>query len=129
MAKFGIRLGNLIGKSSSKVEADSKYLVRLTDFRGDTHSLKVKPGENLLDIAVKNSVDIPHSCGGMGSCGTCRIRLQVHSGPAPECGELEREMATERGYTQDERLSCQIEIPAEPILWSAETLGSPDEEW
>lgn len=125
MGKFG----NLINRSRSKPEADSKHRVRLTDFRGEIHDLQVRPGDNLLDIAVKNSVDIPHSCGGMGSCGTCRIRLQVHSGPAPEMGDLENEMATERGYTSDERLTCQIEIPNEPISWSAETLGSPDEEW
>ena len=76
-----------------------------------------------------NSVDMPHSCGGMGSCGTCRVRLKVERGPVPELGDVEKEIALEKGYSVDERLSCQIEIPKEGFSWTAELLGSHDEDW
>ena len=30
---------------------------------------------NLLDLALKNKIDLDHSCGGGGSCGTCRVKI------------------------------------------------------
>jgi 2Fe-2S ferredoxin len=80
---------------------------------------------NLLDLAVRNKVPIGHSCGGGGSCGTCRVivvegldRLEVR-------GDVEQAMADDRGFAPQERLACQIspvvglkvEVPAiEPEL-------------
>lgn len=118
-----------ISKSKSELKRQE---ILLTDSAGDIHNLRLKPSKRqltLLDIAVQNSVEIAHSCGGMGSCGTCRVRLVIHNGPAMERGELESEMALERGYSPDERLSCQLEIPSEDFSWSAECLGSSDEDW
>lgn len=103
--------------------------LKLIDSNGDMHILKIRKGQTLLEIAVDNSVDLPHSCGGMGTCGTCRVRLTVESGTCPERGELENEMTTERGFAENERLSCQLEIPAGEFKWTAESLGSSDEEW
>ncbi len=103
--------------------------LKLIDSNGETHILKVKPGHTLLEIAVDNSVNMPNSCGGMGTCGTCRVRLTVTRGPTPERNEIETEMALERGFADDERLSCQLEIPAEDFAWSGESLGSAEEEW
>lgn len=63
---------------------------------------------SLLDLAVRNKIPIGHSCGGGGSCGTCRVivvegldRLEVR-------GEIEEAMATDRGFASHERLACQI---------------------
>ena len=108
--------------------------LKLVDNVGDEHLLKIKASKgsavkSLLDIAVENSVDLPHSCGGMGSCGTCRVRLIVTKGPTPERGDVEAEMASERGFLDDERLSCQLEIPNEEFAWTAVSLGSVDEDW
>lgn len=117
-------------KGLSKDQNGAKLI--LTDRHGETHVLKIskpRPGATLLDIAVENSVDLPHSCGGMGTCGTCRVRLEVQHGAAPERGDHEAEMAAERGFAPDERLSCQIELPSGDFSWSAEALGAPDEEW
>ncbi len=73
---------------------------------------EVQPGvvsRSLLDIAVENSVEISHSCGGMGSCGTCRVYLEwepLEGGPnAPT--EIEAEMRADRGFSACERLACQ----------------------
>ncbi len=117
-----------MGLSKSRRELKHQEL-RLIDSSGDELLLKVKPGKTLLENAVDNSVDMPRSCGGMGSCGTCRVRLTVKQGPVPEHGDVEKEIAQEKGYSHDERLSCQIEIPDEEFSWTAELLGSHDEEW
>lgn len=75
--------------------------------------IEVQPGivsRSLLDIAVENSVEISHSCGGMGSCGTCRVYLEwepSQGGPNPPT-EIEEEMRQDRGFIASERLACQI---------------------
>ena len=99
--------------------------LKLIDSNGDAHILKSKPGQTIVD----NSVDLPHSCGGMGTCGTCRVKLDTGAGVSPERNEVESEMALERGFAPDERLSCQLELPAESFSWTAESLGSSDEDW
>ena len=120
--------------SKSRRELKRQEL-KLIDAFGDEHLLRIRTSpqqepQTLLDITVDNSVDLPHSCGGMGSCGTCRVRLSVASGPCPERNEIEMEMALERGFSKDERLSCQIEIPPEEdFSWTAVSLGSTDEDW
>lgn len=102
--------------------------LKLIDSNGETHILKIKPGCTVLEIAVENSVDLTNSCGGMGTCGTCRIRLQVTRGEVPERNAIENEMATERGYAPDERLSCQLEVPNADFAWSGQSLGSLDDD-
>ncbi|CAN5607393.1 hypothetical protein BH10BDE1_BH10BDE1_21250 [soil metagenome] len=121
-----------MGLSKSKGKLKSQMAdgeLTLVDRDGSTHLLKPFIGKTLLELAVDKSVDLPHSCGGMGSCGTCRVRLTVIEGDVPERNEIETEMANERGFADDERLSCQLEIPSERFVWRAESLGSADEEW
>jgi ferredoxin len=114
-------LGKLKPLRKFKSQAAAGEL-KLVDRFGEEHVLKPKTGKTLLELAVDNSVDLPHSCGGMGSCGTCRVRLTVRSGETPERSEIESEMALDRGYARDERLSCQLEIPGSAFIWFAESL-------
>ncbi len=99
-----------------------RSILKLIDSFGDEHVLRTTPGVSILEIAVENSVEIHHSCGGMGSCGTCRIRLTAVCGSAPERSEIESEMAQDRGFEADERLSCQVIFPDEDVDWTAEAL-------
>ena len=95
----------------------SKSRITFEDQYGTTVEREVDAGATVLEIAVENSVDISHSCGGMGTCGTCRIHLSILSGQPLERNEIEREMATDRGFLADERLSCQLECPETPFEW------------
>jgi 2Fe-2S ferredoxin len=79
-------------------------------------------GSSILEAAVEKSVEIHHSCGGMGSCGTCRIRLKSLAGRIPDRSEIEAEMSQDRGFDLDERLSCQVLVPDHEIQWEAEAL-------
>lgn len=119
-------LSKTFGKLKSQI-ADGE--LTLVDRFGELHVLKPIVGKTLLELAVDKSVDLPHSCGGMGSCGTCLVRLTVMTGETPERGEVESEMATDRGFAREERLSCQLEIPETTFSWRAESLGAPDEDW
>jgi ferredoxin len=103
-------------------KSQNRSILKLIDSFGDEQSLPAVAGASILEIAVENSVEIHHSCGGMGSCGTCRIRLTSEMGAIPVRSEIESEMAQDRGFDADERLSCQIVLPEYEIQWKAEAL-------
>lgn len=62
---------------------------------------------NLLEALLSLGFDVSHACGGMGSCGTCRVRI-TGGLPLPERNELEAERAQELGFADSVRLSCQL---------------------
>jgi ferredoxin len=64
----------------------------------------------LLANLLNHRIEIDHSCGGNGTCGTCRIRVIDGLENFSEMGEVETEMKTDRNFTDDERLCCQSYI-------------------
>jgi 2Fe-2S ferredoxin len=67
-----------------------------------------KDGGSILSVAMGAGVRISHSCGGMGSCGTCRVVvLDAGNMPLEARNQIEQEMASDRGFAPDERLACQ----------------------
>lgn len=64
--------------------------------------------ESVLEVALKNGLEIPHSCGAMGSCSTCRVVVKTKTAPLPPRTELEQDIANMRGFDESERLSCQL---------------------
>jgi 2Fe-2S ferredoxin len=75
----------------------------------------VKAGETLLDVALRAKLPLHHSCGGMGTCGTCRliIREGLASLPPPDC--VEAELIQDRDFAPEERLACQ-NYPGDSLL-------------
>ena len=69
---------------------------------------EIKGAESVLEVALKNGIEISHSCGAMGSCTTCRVFVEESPLPLPERNELEQENAESRGFKENERLSCQL---------------------
>ncbi len=69
--------------------------------------LEAKDDESLLQLLLGHDIEISHSCGGMGSCGTCRVYVDKPQ-KLPPRNELEKEMAETRSFTEKERLSCQL---------------------
>jgi len=66
--------------------------------------------KNLLQLLVKNGISIDHSCGGGASCGTCRVLIKSDINGLPARETLEKEMALDRGFVDQERLSCQLSL-------------------
>lgn len=71
-------------------------------------SFPVGGAQSVLEVALKNDIDLGHSCGGMGSCTTCRVFIEAHREPLPPRGDLELEMVEGRGFADNERLACQL---------------------
>jgi len=82
--------------------ADKVYIKNLDleiDFKNE---------ETLLEVLLKNEIDIDHSCGGMGTCGTCRAFVCSSLEDLPPRNEVESERATDLSFNASERLCCQL---------------------
>ena len=79
-------------------------------FKIDHQEVEIQAGSqsSLLQLALDHKLQIEHSCGGFATCGTCRVYVEksVEKVSPPE--GLELEMAMDRGFGGNERLSCQL---------------------
>lgn len=78
-------------------------------FLPENRLVEASHGETILEAAQRANVGVFSSCGGFGTCGTCRV--WVHEGlerMSPR-NEVEQEMAEDRGFQPQERLCCQHE--------------------
>lgn len=76
-------------------------------FLPEARVVEASHGETLLETALRTGIEIPHSCGGNGTCGTCRVLIQVGLNKMPLRNEIEAEMANDRKFEANERLCCQ----------------------
>jgi len=101
-----------------------KYTI--TFLPGDKE-IEIKEGATLLEAAQKAGVYINNVCGGVGSCGKCKVIVKkgkVHARPSPLLSNEE----IKKGYV----LACQarvvedlsIEIPEESKITQAQILTS-----
>lgn len=83
--------------------------------------IEVQAGINLLEAAQKAGVDLVAACGGVGICGTCKVRLVT--GRLTPAGLTELEQLAPEELAQGVRLACQaeplsdvrLEIPRESL--------------
>jgi ferredoxin, 2Fe-2S len=73
-------------------------------------SIALSADENLLDTLNANKVSISQSCGGNGTCTTCRVFILHGKENCSPRTELEAERADERNFADNERLACQTEV-------------------
>lgn len=78
--------------------------------RNISAQFEFKAGDNLLDTLNANKVSIAQSCGGFGSCTTCRVYIVKGIENCSSRSEIELERASERNFTSHERLCCQTEL-------------------
>ncbi len=70
-----------------------------------------RPGETLLDLARRAGVHVNASCGGQGTCGTCRVRIvrgRVEGGEHPKISPDE----AAQGY----RLACTSRVTGDLVV-------------
>ena len=91
--------------------------------------IEVEPDTDLLTAAQKAGVDLVAACGGVGICGTCRVRL-VRGQLSPLTLTEEDQLRPEE-IAQGYRLACQavplgdvrLDIPPEIAARAAENAG------
>ena len=66
--------------------------------------------ETILDVARRASAPIGNSCGGVGWCARCRVRVVVGAENLSEVTSVERVKGSELAFAHDERLACQAAV-------------------
>ncbi len=95
-----------------------KFIVRVHGNDGIGEK-EVKKGTNLLDFLRENSIDIAAPCGGKGTCGKCRIKVDGHKIAA---NGMESQLLGEKSISEGYRLACYIEIQSDINVYKNETV-------
>lgn len=74
-------------------------------------SVTVARGTTILDAATEAGVDLNHYCGGMCSCGSCRIVLL--SGEVSAKDDMEESTLAVVQDDERDRLACQAKVLAD----------------
>lgn len=78
--------------------------------QGLTRGIQADESKPLLEHLLEQNIDIDHSCGGNGTCGTCHYFVIAGEHNISPREELEEELAHDRGFLPEERLACQSYI-------------------
>ena len=70
----------------------------------------------VLDVALRAGIEIDHTCGGFGTCGTCMVSVENGLEALAPREEIELDLAVGRGLGENERLACQIRPIANLVL-------------
>jgi ferredoxin len=73
-------------------------------------SAEGKSNETVLDAARRAGAPIGNSCGAVGVCGRCRVRVLAGAENLSAPTTIEIRVATQRGFASDERLACQAVV-------------------
>lgn len=90
--------------------------VTFIDKDGDEYKFQVSEGDNLLDIAQANDLEMEGACGGSCACSTCHVIVQdegmYDKMPEPEDDENDM-LDLAFGLTETSRLGCQVKMTKE----------------
>lgn len=68
-------------------------------------------GDNILEIALKNAINIHHNCGGVCACSTCHVYVMEGENFIPEITDKEEDFVDRaRNPRLNSRLACQCEL-------------------
>lgn len=89
--------------------------VTFIDKEGQSHAFQVSDGDNLLDIAQANDLEMEGACGGSCACSTCHVIVTSdHYDLMPEPDDDENDMLDLAfGLTETSRLGCQVKMTKE----------------
>jgi ferredoxin len=73
-------------------------------------SPEARADETLLDVARRAGAPLGNSCGGIGVCARCRVRVVEGAANLTPPTSVERRVAGERGLAPEERLACQAVV-------------------
>ena len=75
-----------------------------------------QPNETVLDVARRAGAPLGNSCGAVGICARCRIRVLSGAEHLTPPTEIETRVAAQRSLAADERLACQCVVRGECVV-------------
>lgn len=71
-------------------------------------TVQANEGDTILEVALKNDIELHHNCGGVCACSTCHIYLEKGSEFVDEITDKEEDFVDRaRNPKLSSRLSCQ----------------------
>jgi 2Fe-2S ferredoxin len=68
----------------------------------------LEPGDSILEIALKNNIELHHNCGGVCACSTCHVYVQKGDEHLPEITDREEDFIDRAVNPRlNSRLGCQ----------------------
>ena len=74
---------------------------------------EARENETVLDAARRAGAPLGNSCGGIGICARCRVRVVAGAENLASPTSVELRVSRERGLASDERLACQAVVVGE----------------
>jgi 2Fe-2S ferredoxin len=82
-----------------KFEEKGKEPITLTD---------IEPGDSILEVALKNDIDLHHNCGGVCACSTCHLYVDQGESSLEELSDREEDFIDRAINPKlNSRLGCQ----------------------
>lgn len=79
--------------------------------------LDAETGETVLNVILKNDIDLEHACEKVCACTTCHVILREGFDSVEESDELEDDLLDKAwGLEPDSRLSCQVKVAEEDLV-------------
>jgi len=69
-----------------------------------------KPDESILDVARRAGVPLGNSCGGVGVCTRCKVRVLAGGENLSPATSIELRFGSAREFAEDERMACQAVV-------------------
>ena len=73
-------------------------------------SAPAREDETVLDVARRAGVPLGNSCGAVGVCARCRVRVIAGGDRLSPPTSVELRFGTARGFADDERMACQAVV-------------------
>ena len=68
----------------------------------------IEPGQSILEVALKNDIDLHHNCGGVCACSTCHLYLEKGEDFVEELSDKEEDFIDRAINPRlTSRLGCQ----------------------
>ena len=95
---------------------NSMYTIRFNFEQKDLAPVTIEqcaPDDSILEIALKNNIQLHHNCGGVCACSTCHIYLEEGEQHIEELSDREEDFIDRaRNPKLNSRLSCQCVLLA-----------------
>ncbi len=79
--------------------------------------IRAEAGDNLIEVALDNGIDIEHACEMSCACTTCHVIVREGFDSLDESDELEDDLLDKAwGLEPDSRLSCQVVVGDEDLV-------------
>ncbi|WMC09639.1 ISC system 2Fe-2S type ferredoxin [Oceanimonas pelagia] len=80
-------------------------------------AVEAETGETVLDVALRNGIDIEHACEKSCACTTCHVIVREGFDSLEESSELEDDMLDKAwGLEPESRLGCQARVDDEDLV-------------